>query len=154
MCGYYRQYITHFSTIAHPLSKLTRKTEVFEWTEARQKAFENLKEHLIDAQSLALPEFDKPFILYTDARFIGLLAAFHQKHVIKNKEFELTFFWISSSLRNAELEYGATMLESLAVVWALEKLDYYLEGKTCEIVTDLQAVTILLGSKTPNRHAM
>ena len=55
-------------------------------------------------------------------------------------------------MRNAELRYGATQLECLAVVWALEKLHYYLEGKTFELGTDCQAVQSLLGMKTPNRH--
>ena len=55
-------------------------------------------------------------------------------------------------MTNAELRYGATQLECLAVVWALEKLHYYLEGTTFELVTDCQAVKSLLGMKTPNRH--
>ena len=152
MCGHYRQYINDFSTIALPLSKITRKAKVFEWTEERQNAFVRLKELLMDAPSLALPDFDKPFILYTDASFIGLGAALHQVHVLNNKNVELPVFWISRALRNAELRYGATQLECLAVVWALEKLHYYLEGTTFEIVTDCQAVTSLLGMKTPNRH--
>ena len=152
MCGHYRQYIKDFSTIALPLSKLTRKGEVFEWTEERQNAFVRLKELLMDAPSLALPDFEKPFILYTDASFIGLGAALHQVHVLNNKNVELPVCWISRALRNAELRDGATQLECLAVVWALEKLHYYLEGTTFEIVTDCQAVNSLLGMKTPNRH--
>ena len=77
MCGHYRQYIRDFSTIAAPLSKLTRKTEVFEWTEKRHNAFVTLKKLLMEAPSLALPDFTKPFILYTDASFVGLGAALH-----------------------------------------------------------------------------
>ena len=101
MCGHYRQYIKDFSTIALPLSKLTRKREVFEWTEERQNAFVRLKELLMEAPSLALPDFDKPFILYTDASFIGLGAALHQVHVLNNKNVELPVCWISRALRNA-----------------------------------------------------
>ena len=85
MCGHYRQYIRDFSTIAAPLSKLTRKTEVFEWTEKRHDAFITLKKLLMEAPSLALPDFTKPFILYTDASFVGLGAALHQIHVVNSK---------------------------------------------------------------------
>ena len=150
--GTNRQYIKDYQTIALPLNKLTRTTEVFEWTEARQKAFDTLKDKLMGAPSLALPDFNKPFILYTDASFVGLGAALHQKQVINDKEVELPCCFISRALRNAELRYGATQLECLAVVWALEKLHYYLDGSTFELVTDCHAVKSLLGLKTPNRH--
>ena len=73
----------------------------------------------MEAPSLALPDFTKPFILYTDASFVGLGAALHQVHVFNSKEVELPVCWISRALRNAELRYGATQLECLAVVWAL-----------------------------------
>ena len=152
MCGYYRQYIRDFQVIALPLSKLSCTTEVFEWTEERQQAFNILKEKLTEAPSLMLPDFNRPFILYTDASFVGLGAALHQKHTVNEKEIELPCCFISRALRNAELRYGATQLECLAVVWALEKLHYYLDGSTFELITDCQAVKSLLGLKTPNRH--
>ena len=70
----------------------------------------------MEAPSLMLPNFDKPFILYTDASFIGLGAALHQKQEINGKEIELPCCFISRALRNAELRYGATQLECLAVI--------------------------------------
>lgn len=152
MCGYYRQYIKDFQTIALPLNKLTRVTEAFEWTDQRQNSFDTLKTKLMEAPSLALPDFTLPFLLYTDASFVGLGAALHQKRIINSKEIELPVCFISRALRKAELRYGATQLECLAVVWALEKLHYYLDGSTFELVTDCQAVKSLLGLKTPNRH--
>lgn len=55
-------------------------------------------------------------------------------------------------MRNSELRYGATQLKFLAVMWALEKLNYYLDASKFELVTDFQAMKSLLGQKTPNRH--
>ena len=65
---------------------MTRKNEVFEWTEKRHDAFTTLKQLSMDAPSLALPDFDKAFILYTDASFVGLGAALHKVHVLNSKE--------------------------------------------------------------------
>ncbi|MBW0503481.1 hypothetical protein O181_043196 [Austropuccinia psidii MF-1] len=43
-------------------------------------------------------------------------------------------------------------MECLCLVWALEKLNYFLEGFAFEVITDFTAVKSLLNMKTPNRH--
>src|SRR6266498_3054817 len=67
---YYRQFIKGFSDTTRPMYELTReengKAVPFEWTAARQKAFEIIKAKLAMAPVVAYPNFDKSFILYTD----------------------------------------------------------------------------------------
>ncbi len=55
------------------------KAVLFEWTAARQKAFEVIKAKLATALVVAHPDFNKPFILYTDASGGGVRAVLHQK---------------------------------------------------------------------------
>jgi hypothetical protein len=43
MAGYYRRFIQNFSRIAAPLHKLLKKEAEYEWTEAQEHAFQNLK---------------------------------------------------------------------------------------------------------------
>ncbi|MBW0541682.1 hypothetical protein O181_081397 [Austropuccinia psidii MF-1] len=45
-------------------------------------------------------------------------------------------------------------MECLCLVWALEKLHYYLYGSVFEVITDCNAVKSLLNMKTPNRHML
>ncbi|MBW0536207.1 hypothetical protein O181_075922 [Austropuccinia psidii MF-1] len=45
-------------------------------------------------------------------------------------------------------------MECLCLVWALERLNYFLEGCGFEIITDFTAVKSLLNMKTPNRHML
>ena len=45
--GYYRKFIPKYSDIARPLTNLTRKDILFEWSKACQAAFEMLKEYLL-----------------------------------------------------------------------------------------------------------
>ncbi|MBW0560056.1 hypothetical protein O181_099771 [Austropuccinia psidii MF-1] len=45
-------------------------------------------------------------------------------------------------------------MECLCLVWALEKLHYYLDGSVFEVITDCNAVKSLLNMKTPNRHML
>ena len=55
------------------------KAVPFEWTAARQKAFKTIKAKLATAPVVTHPNFDKLFILYTDASGGGIEAVLHQK---------------------------------------------------------------------------
>jgi hypothetical protein len=55
LAGYYRRFIEGFSTIASPLTKLTRKEVRFVWSEECELSFRELKERLTSAPVLALP---------------------------------------------------------------------------------------------------
>ncbi|MBW0548630.1 hypothetical protein O181_088345 [Austropuccinia psidii MF-1] len=45
-------------------------------------------------------------------------------------------------------------MECLCLVWALKKLNYFLEGCVFEVITDFNAVKSLLNMKKPNRHML
>ncbi|MBW0531269.1 hypothetical protein O181_070984 [Austropuccinia psidii MF-1] len=45
-------------------------------------------------------------------------------------------------------------MECLSLVWALEKLYYYLNGSVFEVITYCNAVNSLLNIKAPNRHML
>ncbi|GMI64709.1 hypothetical protein HRI_000140200 [Hibiscus trionum] len=72
LAGYYCRFVEGFSKIAVPLTKLLQKNVRFEWTEARQQAFEKLKEALMQASVLIQLESGKEFVVYSDASIVGL----------------------------------------------------------------------------------
>ncbi|MBW0528031.1 hypothetical protein O181_067746 [Austropuccinia psidii MF-1] len=45
-------------------------------------------------------------------------------------------------------------MECVFLVWALEKLHYYLDGSFFEVISDFNLVKLLLNMKTPNRHML
>ncbi|KAD4180419.1 hypothetical protein E3N88_29010 [Mikania micrantha] len=55
LAGYYRRFISNFSKIALPLTKLTQKSEPFVWEQKQEDAFQTLKQKLCDAPILSLP---------------------------------------------------------------------------------------------------
>ena len=55
LAGYYRKFVEGFSKIAAPLTKLTRKDVKYDWVDACQKSFDELKGRLILAPVLACP---------------------------------------------------------------------------------------------------
>ncbi|MBW0528690.1 hypothetical protein O181_068405 [Austropuccinia psidii MF-1] len=139
--GYYRHHINDFASIARPLDKLCDKDIVFEMTVYRVKAFES-------------KSFKFPFKLYIDASGDGLGAALHQVQIINDKPVEGRICFISRQIKPTESRYGASQMECLCLVWALEKLKYFLKGCVFEVITDSAAVKSLLNMKTPNRHML
>ncbi|GJS97946.1 putative reverse transcriptase domain-containing protein [Tanacetum coccineum] len=67
LVGYYRRFITNFSTIAKPLISLTQKDKKFDWGAEQEKAFQTLKEKLCNALILTLPDGPDDFMIYCDA---------------------------------------------------------------------------------------
>ncbi|MBW0566880.1 hypothetical protein O181_106595 [Austropuccinia psidii MF-1] len=120
----------------------------------RVKAFECLREALPTAPLLLMPDFKIAFKWYIDASGDGLGAALHQVQIINDKPVEGSICFISRQIKQTEARYGASQMECLCLVWALEKLNYFLEGCGFEVITDCTAVKSLLNMKTPNRHML
>ncbi|MBW0550328.1 hypothetical protein O181_090043 [Austropuccinia psidii MF-1] len=104
--GYYRQQIKDFSSIERPIYKLCDKETVFEMTVERVKDFECLRQSLITAPILFIPEFTLPFKLYIDASGDELGAALHQVHIMNNKPVEGPICFISRKIKPTEARYG------------------------------------------------
>ena len=140
--GYYRKFIKNFSTIAKPLTDLTKKDHTFDWTPKCEESFQKIKNCLCSAPVLKFPDYQEQFILTTDASNVGLGAILSQKgHPIH---------YVSRVLTEPEKNYSTTEKELLAIVWAVQRLRQYLLGRKFIIQTDHQALTWLFNVKNPN----
>ncbi|MBW0562639.1 hypothetical protein O181_102354 [Austropuccinia psidii MF-1] len=101
-----------------------------------------------------MPDFKLPFKLYIDASEDGLGAVLHQVQSTNDKPVEGPICFISRQIKPTESRYAAMQMECICLVWALEKLHYFLEGCLFELITDCTAVKSLLNMKTPNRHML
>ena len=85
LVGNYRKYIPQFAAIARPLHQLTERCREFQWTQECIHAFDELKSRLLSALILSFPDFEKPFILDTDACQYGIGAVLSQDHYGEDK---------------------------------------------------------------------
>ncbi|MBW0558656.1 hypothetical protein O181_098371 [Austropuccinia psidii MF-1] len=152
--GYYRKEIEDFAFIARPLYKLCDKDTVFEMTVNRVKAFESLRQALTTTPLLLMLDFKLPFKVYIDASRDGLGASLHHVQIINDKPAEGPICFFSGQIKPTESRYGASQMECLCLVWAVEKLNYFLEGCGFELITDCTAIKSLLNMKPPNSHML
>jgi len=106
------------------------------WTQEHQTAFEEVKARLVADPVLACPDFDKPFILQTDASDYGIGAILTQE----TERGEKVISYSSRTLNGAEKNYSTTEKECLAIIWAIRKLKPYLEGYHFKVVTNHMAL--------------
>jgi len=97
--GYYRKFIKNFALIAKPLFKLLKKGAEFKWSNEGDIAFKILKERLTQSPILVPPNFDKPFIIRTDASRSGIEGVIIQKD---EEGMEKPLHFVSRALKKTE----------------------------------------------------
>lgn len=133
LTNYYRRFIMGYSRIVGPLTDLLRKGNKYAWSVQCVEAFETLKKAIVSEPVLRLPEFDKPFEVFTDASDRALGGVLMQeRHPIA---FE------SRKLKDAEVRYSTHEKEMMAVVHCLEVWRHYLLGTKFVVITDNVANT-------------
>lgn len=133
--GYYRRFIRQYAQIAAPMTNLLKKQQ-FKWTEEATEAFNNLKHILTTAPVLIYPDFQKPFMIETDACDVGVGA------ILLQLEHPVAFYSKKlSSLRQRASTYSK---ELWAITDAVQKWRHYLLGSTFTIRTDHHSLKNLL----------
>jgi hypothetical protein len=108
---YYRRFIKDYARIADPLTRLLKKDTMYKWNEDCQSAFEALKEKLQSLPILA-SNFNKQFILHTDASVLGLGIVLSQIQEGK----EVVIAYASRTVSKEEHRWGISEFECLAVM--------------------------------------
>jgi transposase InsO family protein len=131
LANFYRKFISNFSSIVTPLTRLTKKNVQFIWDQVCAESFENIKQAIAKDVVLKYPVVDRQFKLYCDASdyAIGsMLAQEDDDGVIRPLEF------FSRKLDSAELNYSTYDKELLAIIDSLKNWRHYLVHSEKEIL--------------------
>jgi hypothetical protein len=127
LTGYYRKFVPRYGIIAKPLTQLLTK-KGFQWNDQAQAAFDELKRAMVNTPVLALPNFDRPFSIETDACDTGVGA------VLTQDGHPVAYLSKALGVRNQQL--STYEKEFLAVMMAVEKWRAYLQRGPFIIMTD------------------
>ena len=142
LAGYYRRFVKDFSLVAKPLTNLLRKNVAFQWTDACQQSFDELKHRLTFAPILALPSGDGGYVIFADASGNGLGCVLMQNGKV--------IAYASRQLKIHEINYPTHDLELAAIVHALKTWRHYLFGETFQIFTDHKSLKYVPTQKELN----
>ncbi|KAL0540972.1 hypothetical protein IC582_020998 [Cucumis melo] len=142
LAGYYRRFVENFSRIATPLTQLTRKGAPFVWSKACEDSFQNLKQKLVTAPILTVPDGSSSFVIYSDASKKGLGCVLMQQGKV--------VAYASRQLKSHEQNYPTHDLELAAVVFALKIWRHYLYGEKIQIFTDHKSLKYFFTQKELN----
>ncbi|MBW0512949.1 hypothetical protein O181_052664 [Austropuccinia psidii MF-1] len=124
--SYNRKHLKDFAILVKSLYRIFDQQTVFEMTQERIQAYEKIKYSLTNAPLSFMPGWKLPFKLYIDACGEGLGAALHQFQIVNDKPYEGPICFISRQIKPTEARYGASQMECLLILWALEEFHYYL----------------------------
>nr|XP_051211101.1 uncharacterized protein LOC127328548 [Lolium perenne] len=113
LTGYYRKFIKNYGMIAKPLTQLLCKGVLFLWGPEQQHSFQLLKDTMVQAPVLAIPDFSQSFVLETDACNTGIGAVLMQNgHPVA---------FLSKSLCRRNQTLSTYEKECLAIILAVDK---------------------------------
>uniref|UniRef100_A0A3B3IAC9 ribonuclease H n=1 Tax=Oryzias latipes TaxID=8090 RepID=A0A3B3IAC9_ORYLA len=132
-CGFLMKFIPNYANLSEPLRKLTRKGQVWEWTNEAESSFQAMKEALVSEPCLAYFKLGAPTVVISDASPVGLGAVLLQTQQDgQNKPVA----YASRSLTPTERRYSQIEREALGCVWSVEHFRTYLWGGKFTLQTD------------------
>jgi hypothetical protein len=137
------RFISRSAEINLPFFEILKSAEVFQWGPAQQRAFEELKQYLIDLTTLAPPSPGAPLLLYVAASHSAVSATLVQEKQDGQVKKQALIYFVSKVLSLSKRKY--TELEKVLydVLMASRKLRHY-----------FQAYNIIVPSSQPLKDIM
>ena len=129
--NYVAKFIPDLSSNPQPIRELLKKECPFSWNQEHKTAFKRMT----SAPVLAFNDVKKPVTVSCDVSNFGLGAVLQENKPIA---------YASRALTDTEKRYAQIEKQLLAVVYALEKFNQYVYGKTVQVESDhkhLESIT-------------
>ncbi|EJC97350.1 DNA/RNA polymerase [Fomitiporia mediterranea MF3/22] len=123
--NFYKKFVEDYSGTVKPLSSLLSQKRTFTWGDTQEASFKAIKEAFAKVLVLVRPNYEKQFVVETDASDFAYLAILSQEQ--EDKELHSIAYY-SSTFSKQERNYVAPDKELYAIIKALANWRHYLEG--------------------------
>ena len=104
--------------MTYPLEELLREDKEFDWTKESNISFDTLNRKLVEAPILRFLNWSIKFHIHIDASGLAIGAILTQPG---DDGMDYPIFYSSKKLNKEEINYSATEMEALGMVFALQK---------------------------------
>jgi ribonuclease HI len=129
-----------------PFFEIQKSAKVFQWGPAQQKAFEELKQYLIDITTLTPPAPEAPLLLYVATSHSAMSAALVQEKFEGQIKKQAPVYFVSEVLSLSKKNYIELEKVLYAVLMASRKLQHYFQAFHI-IVPSSQALKDIMRNK-------
>ncbi|WMV45513.1 hypothetical protein MTR67_038898 [Solanum verrucosum] len=133
-------FVEEFSSIASPLTALTKKKAKFVLSQACEESFQVLKDRITFALVFTLPKGINGFVVYCDLSRVGLGCVLMQNGKV--------IAYASTQLKTHEKNYITHDLELAAVIFALKIWRHYLYRVHVDVFTDHKILQYVFSQRT------
>lgn len=134
---YHGRFIRDLASMMDSLREMTKgvksKKSALVWNMKNKKIFQDIKDGLKSDRVLGFFNKSDSTIVEVDASPVGLGAILSQKSA---HNVERVIMFASKTLTDVEKRYSQTEKEALAIVWAVERFQYFLLGCEFTLLTD------------------
>ncbi len=151
--NFYQRFIRNFSTVAAPLTLMSKKgPQRLVWTPRATSAFQELRKRFTTAPILHHPDPELEFIMEVDASSTGIGAVLSQRQGDPHKTYPCAFY--SRKLILAGQNYDVGNRELLTMKAAFEEWRHWLEGAKhpFTVLTDHRNLEYLRSAKRLNHR--
>jgi hypothetical protein len=139
--NFVRRFVPDFALMVKPIHNLLKQDRSFSWTEDVENAFVRIKKAISSTPVLAKLDFEKDFIIYTNATEEAVSAILLQCDDQNN---EKPVAYMSQILSDDEFKYSYIKKHAFALVKAVEKFRHFILGKHTQVKVPLPVVKFFL----------
>ncbi|KAJ9541567.1 hypothetical protein OSB04_028073 [Centaurea solstitialis] len=143
------RFISRSSDKCHLFYHVLRKNQDFNWTEAHEKALQDLKQYMASPPLLTKPIEGESLQLYLAVSNNAVSAVL----VREDDQQQHPIYYVSKSFLNAETRYTSMEKLLLGLVTAAKKLRHYFESHHIIVVTNYPLKTVLRKPELTGRLA-
>lgn len=147
MLNFVGRYISNRSDVLRPLYDLLKDDIEFIWDANQIRSFEKVKTLLTESPILGYYDPSKATVVAAEASNSGLGGCLYQLDDEGNKHI---IAYSSRTLISYENNYAVIEKEALAVTWACEKFEEFINGIPILIETDHKPLIQILSTKDVN----
>ena len=145
LCNYYRGHIKDYAKMSAKLYDLIKINTTWSWNDTYQKQFDDIKKAMINSPPLVSPNYDKEFILKSDASDRAIGAILTQ---LDDNNVECIIEASGVKFSTCQLKWHIFEKETFALLWALRHFRKYIEFSKCTCYVDNAALSFTLKSKS------